>query len=91
MTASWDKTAKVWEAVSGKLLVTLSGHTEGVNRAIFSPIDGGTRVATASDDGTAKVWDVKTGKELLTLSDQSGWINSVTFTPGWKSYCDSSG
>ena len=46
LTASNDKTARVWD-LSGKELATLQGHTAGVTSAVFSP--DGQRVATAGD------------------------------------------
>ena len=61
-----DQTAKVWDAATGRELLTLPGHTDAVFGVAFSP--DGTRLATASGDQTAKVWDVATGRELLTLA-----------------------
>ena len=46
LTASEDKTARLWEAESGKLLATFQGHTGSVYSAVFSP--DGRRVLTAS-------------------------------------------
>jgi WD40 repeat protein len=45
LTASRDKTARLWEAESGKLLASFQGHTGAVYRATFSP--DGRRVLTA--------------------------------------------
>jgi hypothetical protein len=56
VTASWDKTAKVWDARTGAKLVDLAGHDSSVKSAVFSP--DGARIVTASYDNTAKVWDV---------------------------------
>jgi WD40 repeat protein len=51
VTASGDKTARVWDAESGKEIVVLKGHSEGVQSAVFS--SDGKRVVTASFDKTA--------------------------------------
>jgi WD40 repeat protein len=78
-TASLDKTAKVWDALTGKELLTLSGHTAAVKGVAFSP--DGRRLATASLDKTARVWDGTTGKELLTFVGHTGAVNGVAFSP----------
>ncbi|MBL7063144.1 MAG: hypothetical protein ISS49_02905 [Anaerolineae bacterium] len=78
VTASWDDTARVWEATTGKQLAILRGHTGSVRSAVFSP--DGQRVVTASQDGTARVWDAATGKEVAALRhDDSVW--SAAFSP----------
>ena len=79
LTASEDKTAKVWSAASGARLLTLEGHTSQVNSAVFSP--DGQQVLTASVDGTAKVWSAASGACLLTLVGHEDWINSAGFSP----------
>ena len=48
MTASVDKTAKVWDAVTGQELFTLTGAS-WVMSAVWSPT--GKRIATAADGG----------------------------------------
>ena len=79
VTGSADKTAKVWDALTGKELLTLSGHTAAVNGVAFGP--DGKRLATVSDDKTAKVWDALTGKELFTLSGHTAAIKDISFSP----------
>src|SRR5262249_55001034 len=74
-TASADRTAKVWDAASGRPLLTLSGHLSdtftfegvfsGVIDIVFSP--GGTRLATAGMDGTVRVWDAVIGQQIRIL------------------------
>jgi DNA-binding beta-propeller fold protein YncE len=78
VTASDDDTAKLWDAVSGKVLVTLEGHTFVVNDAAFSP--DGRRVVTASNDTTARVWDGFTGKLIATLDGHGGLVYSAAFS-----------
>ncbi len=79
VTASWDKTAKVWDAVTGAELLTLKGHSGYLHSASFSP--DGARIVTASEDKTAKVWDAETGAELLTLKGHTGMLTSASFSP----------
>jgi WD40 repeat protein len=63
VTASWDKTARVWDAESGKLIgVPLTGHEGGVSSAAFSP--DGKRIVTASSDKTARIWVAESGKPI---------------------------
>ncbi len=64
--SSSGNTAKILDALTGKELLTLSGHTNTIRSVAFSP--DGTRLATASVDQTVKVWDLATGKQLLSLS-----------------------
>ena len=78
-TASQDKTAKIWDATTGQLLLTLMGHTASVNGIAYS-LDG-KRIATTSDDHTARVWDAATGEELLTLSGHTDWVYRIAFSP----------
>ena len=61
VTASWDNSAKIWDANTGRPLRKLSGgHARYVNSAVFSP-DGNT-VLTAGDDRTARFWDAQSGQ-----------------------------
>jgi WD40 repeat protein/transcriptional regulator with XRE-family HTH domain len=78
-TTDWNNSAKLWDAKSGQLLMTLTGHSESVNGVAFSP--DGKLVATASDDETAKIWNVETGDELLTLSGHDRPVHDVSFSP----------
>ena len=71
VTASWDKTARVWDAASGKELVALRGHEDPVWSAAFSP--DGSRIVTASADKTARVWEAASGKKILALAGTTVW------------------
>jgi hypothetical protein len=72
----------VWDATTGREILTLRGHTGPVNSVAFSP--DGTRLASASDDQTVKLWDVTTGEALLTLQGHRGPVNYVAFSPDGK-------
>ena len=61
-----DKTARIWDAATGKQLQVLTGHQAGFWTVVFSP--DGTKVLTASEDNTARIWDAVTGKQIAVLS-----------------------
>ena len=77
LTASRDHTAKVWLVASGKCLLTLQGHGNIVQSAVFST--DGQQVLTASSDNTAKVWSAASGMCLLTLKGHHGDVRSAFF------------
>ena len=54
LTGSEDYTSVLWDAQTGREILTLKGHTQEVTSACFSP--DGRYVLTASRDGTAIVW-----------------------------------
>jgi len=80
VTGSWDNSAKIWNAQTGRVIRKLEGgHTSFVNTAVFSP--DGLFVLTASDDGTAKLWNVETGEVAKTLEGHKDRVRSATFSP----------
>ncbi|MGB9751449.1 hypothetical protein [Roseiflexus castenholzii] len=58
-----DRTLKVWEAATGRLLRSLEGHTADVNAVAVSP-DGGA-ILSASIDRTLRAWDLESGQARL--------------------------
>ena len=88
-TGSLDKTAKVWDAETGKEVLTLSGHSDWVKSVAWSP--DAKRLATGSDDRTAEVWDAGTGKEVLTLSGHRNFVVSVAWSPDGQRLATTSG
>jgi WD40 repeat protein/DNA-binding SARP family transcriptional activator/energy-coupling factor transporter ATP-binding protein EcfA2 len=78
VTAGSDSTAKVWEAATGKELITLRGHTQVINDLAFPP--EGKVLATASDDKTVKIWDIGSGQELRVLDFNDGVPWSVSYS-----------
>ncbi|MEW5856684.1 MAG: WD40 repeat domain-containing protein, partial [Cyanobacteriota bacterium] len=87
-SGSGDKTIKLWEVATGKLLTTLTGHDSPVSSVSFSP-DGKT-LASGSVDKTIKLWDVATGKPLTTLTGHNLYVSSVSFSPDGKTIASGS-
>ncbi|MCA9072091.1 MAG: caspase family protein, partial [Planctomycetaceae bacterium] len=79
LTGSWELTATIWDAQTGRELRTLKGHSAAVNSVSFSP--DGKFVLTGSKDGTSKIWDVETGQELLTLVSFKESEDWLVYTP----------
>jgi WD40 repeat protein/DNA-binding SARP family transcriptional activator len=82
-TSGGDSIARIWNATTGELAVTVVGHNGPVNAVDWSA--DSTRLATASDDGTATVWDVADGvaRKLVTVAaqDMRNGVASVAFSP----------
>ena len=66
VTASEDKTAKVWDANTGQELMTLKGHEGYVLSAVYSP--DGKRIATAGMDGIVQIYTTDMD-ELLQIAE----------------------
>lgn len=79
LTASDDKTLKVWALPSQRFMVTLSGHMNWVRTAQFSP--DCRLAASGGDDKTMRIWDIQSKRLLRLYDEHSGVINSVAFHP----------
>jgi WD40 repeat protein/basic membrane lipoprotein Med (substrate-binding protein (PBP1-ABC) superfamily) len=90
-TASWDGTAKLWNASFDRELLTL--YTPNATAGAFSP--DGLHTATGFGDGSVKLWDLSTalqgasdgdnavaptGSELHNLLRHTGAITSIAFS-----------
>ncbi len=79
----------IWDAHSGKALLTLQGHSNYVRCIAFSP--DGLCLASGSADNTIRVWDINSGKSLLTLEGYFGSVWSVAFNPDGSHLASGSG
>ncbi|CAN3373016.1 hypothetical protein DIURU_002906 [Diutina rugosa] len=76
-TASYDKTAKIWDIDSGETRGVLRGHRRGLWDIAFSPY--APQVATASGDKTAKVWSLQTFGCVQTLEGHTNSVQRVAW------------
>jgi WD40 repeat protein/tetratricopeptide (TPR) repeat protein/predicted Ser/Thr protein kinase len=80
---------RVWEARTGRPLLTLAGQTSTIWSVCFSP--DGRRLATAhgvwevqqrqGPTGEVAVWDAATGQKVLALHGHRGQIRCAVFSP----------
>jgi WD40 repeat protein len=86
VSGSYDGTARVWEASSGREIARMN---HGLVLAVaFSP--DGKYVVSGSNDGTARVWEAATGKELARITHDD-IVTAVAFSPDGKWVVSSSG
>ena len=78
-TASADRTIKIWNAKSQKVLRTLKGHEESVWCVAFSPDD--KRLVSCGDDKSIRFWNTETGQELAQLPRQNNPVRYLAFHP----------
>ncbi|HLY53919.1 MAG TPA: TIR domain-containing protein [Stellaceae bacterium] len=79
VTASFDRTARIWDAATGREMTVLRGHEGWLFTALYSP--DGTHIVTASQDKTARIWDAATGREVMTLRGHDGWVDFAAYSP----------
>ncbi|WP_235216547.1 AAA-like domain-containing protein, partial [Archangium violaceum] len=81
-TASEDKTARLWDATTGRERAVLP-HASAVTAVAFSP--DGKLVATASDGGIVRLWHTAIGTALPITLRHEGSVNAVAFSPDGRS------
>jgi prenyltransferase beta subunit len=78
-TASSDKVARIFDASTGREVMSFKGHDDAVVAVHFH--SGGALLATGSYDHTAAIWDIATGKRLRSLVGHKGAVLAVAFSP----------
>src|SRR5262249_49231704 len=89
VSASGDRTVRLWDAATGECLRVFRGHTDEVFAAVFHP-DGG-RIASAGRDRVIRIWDPESGAELARLQGHTDYVFSLAFSPDGATLVSGSG
>ncbi|MEH2370114.1 WD40 repeat domain-containing protein, partial [Nostoc sp.] len=82
ISASWDKTLKLWNLETGECEHTFQGHSDRVTAVALT--SDGKQVISTSWDNTLKLWNLETGKHDRTFHGHRDAVNAVIFTPDGK-------
>ena len=79
IVAGGDGKIRLLDFATGEVQRTLTGHTNVVYKAIFSPDE--KLLVSSSRDGTARTWDVSTGRELQKFGGFRCSVKRALFSP----------
>lgn len=83
LSASRDKTIKLWDVVGGVCIFTFTGHDNWVRDLCEHP--SGKYFVSCSDDKSIRVWDLKTGLSSKRLSEaHDSFVVCVSMSPKCK-------
>ncbi|TDH24193.1 WD40 repeat domain-containing protein [Segetibacter sp. 3557_3] len=82
LTSSWDMTAHIWDATTGRQAGPSMKHRAAVNSAVFS--DDEKFVVTSGWDRSAHLWNVLTRQEIGKPVLHEKQVNSAMLSPGGK-------
>jgi WD40 repeat protein len=78
MAIATEDVPEVCDTESGQVIFSLSGHSQKVSDANFSP--SGLQIVTASWDCTARLWDAQTGQLLRIFTGHTGLVLTAQFS-----------
>ena len=79
VSASRDKTLKIWDVTTGYCVKTLRGHSDWVRSV--SPSFDGRWLLSAGDDQVARLWDAASGEVKATFLGHEHVIECCTLAP----------
>jgi WD40 repeat protein len=71
--------ASVWNADTGELLCTLTGHGTGVGALLLAP-DGTRVLSTSGRESAIRVWDARTGDLLVLLTGHAAPVTALAMS-----------
>lgn len=79
----------VWDAVTGKILQSFTGHTGAVNAVCFTP--DGHRLVSGGNDKVRILWDIDTGKESARWSTPEFFVSCLEISSDGRYLVESGG
>lgn len=79
VSASRDKTLRIWDVTTGYCVKTIRGHADWV-RDVMPSFDG-RFLLSAGNDQTARIWDAASGEPKATLLGHDHVIECCVFAP----------
>ena len=79
VSASRDKTLRLWDVTTGYCLKTIKGHTDWI-RAVTASIDG-RWLLSAGNDQVPRLWDATSGESKVTFLGHDHVVECVAFAP----------
>jgi WD40 repeat protein len=77
VSASKDKTIKIWHLKTGELIRTLKGHKDALYAVALSKDE--QIIASGSADNTIKLWHLETGELLSTFTGHKDTVTALVF------------
>ena len=79
LSASADKTLRLWDLTDGSTIRTFTGHKDAVWSVAIAP-DGHTALS-GSDDKTIRLWDLASGRTIRTFTGHVDKVRTVAIAP----------
>lgn len=82
LSASWDKTIRLWSVNTCEEEQRFIGHEGFVNKAIFSP--NNEKIISCGTDGTIRVWSVTNGQEIELFKKHDGGVSDIDISLNFR-------
>lgn len=82
LSASADKSVRLWEIETGRHVYSFEGHTQPVLSVAFS--QDGTTALSGGFDNAMRLWDTHSGQELRCFQGHTDGVHAVAFSPDGK-------
>jgi WD40 repeat protein len=82
VTGGDDKSIRVWDVNSAKVVRTLQGHADEITSLAFS--NDGTQLASGSKDQSIRIWNLSSSDEHRDFAGHTGFVWSAVFSNDGK-------